>query len=404
MGAMTGGATGATSHDDPTAPLGYRPQLDGVRAVAIVLVMLFHTDKGARASLLPGGFLGVDVFFVLSGFLITSLLIDEDRSTGRIRLRAFWGRRVARLFPLLWALLAVMAFVRWVHPITGMSPPTPMGFVALLGYVGNWIPVTHRGSLMQLEYVWSLSVEEQFYVLWPLLVAGTLSVVARRRRTPAVPDGAMTGTSGQMSVGVLALAGALVVMVGRATVWHHTDYFFNTFLRADGLLLGAALAAARPWWQPRVRRLTANALVVVGTFLVARVVWVSRVGNPEMGTWRLPAVEVGVVLITIGLVARPGIAVARAIGTKPFVWLGRRAYSLYLVHLPIYDLVQAHFGEARPRMRMVWEWPLALLAAHVAHVVIELPAQRFLRRRLHAEHRPADTAPHDIETEAAAPA
>ena len=112
-----------------TAPLGYRPALDGVRAFAIVLVVGFHTDRGGARALLPGGFLGVDVFFVLSGFLITSLLIDERIGTQRIRLGAFWARRIARLFPILWALLAVFAFAKWVHPIAGIHPPTSFGFL-----------------------------------------------------------------------------------------------------------------------------------------------------------------------------------------------------------------------------------------------------------------------------------
>ncbi|MEZ5203230.1 MAG: hypothetical protein R2701_02255 [Acidimicrobiales bacterium] len=116
-------------------PLGYRPQLDGVRALAIAAVVAFHVDRGGRHAA-PGGFLGVDVFFVLSGFLITSLLIDERAGSGRIRLGAFWGG-AARLFPLLWALLALFALARWVHPIAGISPPSPLGFAPLLLYVGN---------------------------------------------------------------------------------------------------------------------------------------------------------------------------------------------------------------------------------------------------------------------------
>lgn len=363
-------------------PLGYQPALDGLRAAAIVLVVAFHTDRGGRLPLLPGGFLGVDVFFVLSGFLITSLLIDEWSGTGRIRLRAFWGRRVARLFPVLWALLAVHAFSKWVRPIAGLGPPSPYGFLALLGYVGNWVPATNHGSLFGLEYVWSLSVEEQFYVLWPLLVAGLLVLGTRRDRR-----------RGTTLIAAVALTGAVTVMVLRAAVFSRTYFFFNTGLRCDGLLLGAVLAATRRWWQPRLSAATATALVAVSAVVLGMVVAVSGTLDPHLPTWQLPALELAVTGLSAGLVAVPTTVLARLTGTKVLVWLGRRSYALYLIHLPVFDVVSAHVSEQRLRLRAAIEIPVALVLAHFAHVLIELPAQRRLRRLLRAEHRPADHAP-----------
>ncbi|MCB1039552.1 MAG: acyltransferase [Acidimicrobiales bacterium] len=356
-------------------PLGYRPQLDGVRALAIAAVVAFHVDRGGRHALLPGGFLGVDVFFVLSGFLITSLLIDERAGSGRIRLGAFWGRRAARLFPLLWALLALFAFARWVHPIAGISPPSPLGFASLLLYVGNWIPATGRPDLFEAQYLWSLSVEEQFYVLWPSLTVVLLAVRSRW----AVASG--------------AIALALTVIVTRPTLFADTNFFFNTFLRCDGLLLGAALAGARHWWQPRLTARAANALVAVGGVAVVWAMVGARVGDPSVAAWRLPLLEVGVIAATAALVASPGGLVGRAVALGPMVWLGRCSYALYLVHLPIFDVLQARYGLDRPRLRAVIEIPLALVVAGVLHRWFELPAQRFLRRTLHVEHRPGDHAP-----------
>lgn len=371
-------ADGAGAGDTP-GPLGYRPQLDGVRALAIALVVAFHIDRGGRLPLLWGGFLGVDVFFVLSGFLITSLLIDERAGAGRIRMGAFWGRRAARLFPLLWALLACFAFARWVHPIAGISPPSTGGFVALLTYVGNWIPATGRPGLYQLQYLWSLSVEEQFYVIWPLAAMGLLTLRSR------------------WAVAAAAGTAALAVMVMRPTVFADTNFFFNTFLRCDGLLLGAALAGTRHWWQPRIDRALSALLLAGGALAVAVAVAGARVGSTQVFTWRLPLLEVGVLALTAALVAVPASLPGRATAWAPLVWLGRCSYALYLVHLPLFDLVQEHVGIDRPRVRALIEVPLALALAAAVHVWFELPAQRFLRTRLRAEHRREDHAPADPE-------
>jgi peptidoglycan/LPS O-acetylase OafA/YrhL len=361
------------------APLGYRPQLDGVRALAIALVVAFHVDRGGRLPVLPGGFLGVDVFFVLSGFLITSLLIDERAGTGRVRLGAFWGRRVARLFPLLWALLAVLAFARWVHPIAGLTPPSTTGFLALLTYVGNWIPATGRPDLFELQYLWSLSVEEQFYVVWPLATAGLLALGRR------------------WAVAVAAGGAALAVVVLRPTAFDHVDFFFHTLLRCDGLLLGAALAATRRWWEPRIDPTRSLALAAAGLGAIAWAVGGAHVGAGDVAAWRLPVLEVGVAALTAALVAAPATPLGVVTGWRPLVFLGRCSYALYLVHLPLFDVIQTHVGLDRPRLRALIELPLAVALAGIVHVAYELPAQRFLRRRLRAEHRRAEHAPAEPE-------
>jgi len=350
----------------PLKPLGYQPALDGVRAVAIALVVLFHTDRGGHLPVLPGGFLGVDVFFVLSGFRITSLLLDERAGTGRIRMRAFWGRRVARLFPLLWALLAVNAFAAWVHPIAGLAPPSPLGFLGLLGYVGNWVPALGHGGLFGLEYVWSLSVEEQFYVVWPLVVAELLALAAGRRRperserSGSTAGQASTARTPPVSVAAVALGAAVLVMVLRPTVFAHTFFFFNTLLRADALLLGAALAATRHLWQPRISPALSKLLIAAAALVI--VVAVADTGNldPSLPTWKLPALEVAVVVLGAALVAAPATSIGRLAGSNPLVWLGRRSYAIYLVHLPLFGILEARLGADRPRLRAVVEIPAAL--------------------------------------------
>src|SRR5579871_5080274 len=171
--------------------LRYQPALDGIRALSILAVLLYH----GSVTWAGGGFLGVEVFFVLSGFLITSLLLREWQETGAVRLGRFWSRRARRLLPALFVLVAVVAVY---YRATG-SDATPLGLqsnaVATLLYFGNWHQIATgssyfaaSGPLSPLQHTWSLAIEEQFYLLWPLLlVAGlwTVGRLSRRRREDA---------------------------------------------------------------------------------------------------------------------------------------------------------------------------------------------------------------------------
>src|SRR5215469_9867848 len=182
--AMPSGAT--TAGPQPSEPaFAYRPALDGVRALAVAAVVLFH----AGVPGLTGGFLGVDAFFVLSGFLITSLLLAEHTRRGRIGLAAFWGRRARRLLPaLLVMLVAVVLTGRYLLPAVEVRLLRGDALAAL-GYVANWRMI-YRGSdyfaqtsaPSPLQHTWSLGIEEQFYLIWPLVVVVVFALFARRAR------------------------------------------------------------------------------------------------------------------------------------------------------------------------------------------------------------------------------
>ena len=386
-------------------PLGHHPALDGVRAAAIVLVVGFHLVL-RHGSAVPGGYLGVDVFFVLSGFLITSLLLDERAATGRIHLRAFWARRAARLLPLLFVVLAGGAVDRWAHPIPGIDSPSPLGLLSIIGYVGNWVAATGHRSLGSFEYTWSLAVEEQFYVLWPLAVAALL--VGHRR------------TVARGRVAAVAAAGAVAAMVARllhwqATLaWHHDDpydfaniarhraagwdtWFFSTGLRADGLLVGAALAATRARWQPGLARRggAASAVVVAGAAVIAWVVATSPVFTDAVPRWSLAVLVLATAVTTAGLVAAPATPVGRLLASRPLVWVGQRSYAIYLLHLPVLDVVTAELRRASLATRTTVGLGAVVLAAHAAHHLVERPAQRHLRRWLRAD-RPVAAEPQPV--------
>src|SRR5262245_21094061 len=205
-------------------PLGYKPELDGLRAVAVMSVLLMHGG-------MPGfhwGYIGVDLFFVLSGYLITSILLREQLRTGQISLLSFYQRRALRLFPA----LAVLCIVFLAYAFFVLRDPTQglREIVVVALYLSNWTRAAGLNFPEWLGHTWSLAIEEQFYLLWPLVL---LAISAARRPIPLL----------------LAVAGAIVaVSCWRLTLVMHgasTDRLYNgTDTRADALLMGVALALA----------------------------------------------------------------------------------------------------------------------------------------------------------------
>ncbi len=219
----------------PARLTGRQPALDGLRAVAVIAVLLFHGGvAGAR-----GGFLGVDVFFVLSGYLITMLLLREQQATGRIALGAFWARRARRLLPALFFVLAAVAVYAafLVEPQARLS--LRLDGLATLGYVGNWRQLGAEGGYFAqgatpspLRHTWSLSIEEQFYLVWPLVVVALLRgrrlTRSRVRRVLVVA-----------AVAALASAVLMSVLLGGDV----SRVYYGTDTRAQSVLVGCALAA-----------------------------------------------------------------------------------------------------------------------------------------------------------------
>ncbi len=316
------------------------PALDGLRGLAVVAVLLFHGGwAGAR-----GGFLGVDVFFVLSGFLITSLLLAERGSTGTISLRRFWSRRARRLLP---ALLLVVAAVAAAAPF--FDPSAQVGLrgdaLAALAYVANWRFVLQGADYFgrtaadsPLNHLWSLAIEEQFYLAWPLVV---LAVARRRRARAWVGAIALTGAAASATAMVLLhRAGA-----GADRVYYGTD------TRAHTVLIGATLAAlldpradgssatAALW--PRAGRLL---LGVAGTgaaaALVAGVALVQG-GEPWLYDGGLPLLSLAAAILVGHAVLLPDGVLGSLLKVGPLCRIGRLSYGLYLWHWPLYLLLTA---------------------------------------------------------------
>jgi peptidoglycan/LPS O-acetylase OafA/YrhL len=350
--------------------------LDGIRALAVAAVLATH----AGIPFLPGGFIGVDVFFVLSGFLITSLLYDELVVTGRIDLGGFWTRRARRLLP---AALVMIVAVLAARPL--FVPDSVGGLrgdaITAALWSGNWRWAlagtdyfAQGGTPSPLQHTWSLAVEEQFYLVWPLLLLVCHAV--KRRRLLAL---SLTGVAAS-AVATYVLAG--VASPGRV--------YFGTDTRAQELLVGAALAALlAPTWrwrsatplgqrspQPAARRPLPFLLSVCGLAALAGIATTADGAPGEFRNGLLLLTALAAAALVAGVVLDSGHPVARLLSTRLFVGTGRISYGLYLWHWPVYLALD---GERTG----LHGYPLAALRVAVtaaiagaSFVLIERPAQR----------------------------
>jgi peptidoglycan/LPS O-acetylase OafA/YrhL len=335
--------------------LTYRPDIDGLRAIAVFAVIVFH----AFPSVAPGGFVGVDIFFVISGFLITGLLASEMRA-GRFSIATFYARRVRRIFPALIVVLAFTFAVGWVLLFPeelkhlGRDISTSAGFVANLSLWSETGYFDRAVETKPLLHLWSLGVEEQFYIVWPLVLALVLRSHARLRVVA--------------SVILLASLVANLALVGR----HPSAAFFSPFTRFWQLMVGALLALRRSGSaidSAQLRQL----LSLVGTALCLGSIFLlsQHVAYPG---WPALLPTVGACLL---IAAGASGIVNRAVLAQPaMVGLGKISYPLYLWHWPLLTFGRILVGgpltlRARAALMIV-----SVLLAWVTYAVVETPVRR----------------------------
>jgi peptidoglycan/LPS O-acetylase OafA/YrhL len=313
----------------------YMPGLDGLRAIAVLAVIVFHLGFNWA----PGGLLGVGIFFTLSGYLITDILLSQISSRGRIELIQFWLARARRLLPALFVMLAIVT--AWV---TIIGPAQPDQFrkavVSSAFYVNNWEQIFANVSYFArfapegpLNHLWSLSVEEQFYIFWPFLMSLGVKLVHER----PLPSGV------RPRLALLAVALAVVASIEMAILYHPSldpsRIYYGTDTRAGGLLFGAALAMV--WPSRRLsRRITPQArntldgLGVLGLVVIALMIW--QVGEFSrflyQGGFVVLSLATAMVLMPL---AHPACRLGTWLGVRPLRWVGVRSYGIYLWQTPI---------------------------------------------------------------------
>jgi peptidoglycan/LPS O-acetylase OafA/YrhL len=325
--------TPTTSSTEPGFRLGYRPWLDGLRGISILAVMVFH----AGLPLTGGGFLGVDVFFVLSGFLITCLLIQEWDRAGSVNLKLFYLRRAARLLPALLLFLAGCCVYAIVLQTPGDARVTYRAALLSLFYVGNWVLAQEPGALGALGHTWSLSVEEQFYLAWPLLLSAMLWIRLRRKWIIVVVSLIVLGSA----------AWRLILAEGGA---HFVRLYCATDTRADALLAGCLAGLLLSWNlipSTRAARLLVRVAAIAGLLTLLCLIPFGAQDDRNLYRGLLTLVALGVSAIIIDVFnSRVRTPIIRILEWPALVWIGRISYGLYLWHYTVFQAIGMRRFEA----------------------------------------------------------
>jgi peptidoglycan/LPS O-acetylase OafA/YrhL len=350
-------------------PAAHIAGLDGLRAVAVGAVIFYHLSPGA----LPGGYLGVDIFFVISGFLITGLLLRERDTTGRIRLGAFWARRARRLLPALALLVLACGTAAW---FLGGDVLVHLGRQVLgaATFSSNWLAIGFGQSYFDntapdlFRNLWSLAVEEQFYLVWPIAVLIIVLIRVRWARFAIVA--------------LLAVASGAAMILLYVPGGDATRVYYGTDTHSFGLAIGAALAILTSRWAVQARWMRV-VLPIVGTLAIAALVcaaFLLPADSPVTYRGGLFGVALLSALAIAGAITTRSV-LGRVLDLSPIRWVGRRSYGLYLWHWPVFVLVVAALPTWDRTGAVGWELGgialvITVLAAVLSYRFIEQPIRR----------------------------
>ncbi|WP_412071087.1 acyltransferase family protein [Paenibacillus alvei] len=351
----------------------YMPGLDGLRALSVIAVIAYHLDlKWA-----PGGLLGVGIFFVLSGYLITDqIILQWKRNNKKFNLKDFWLRRARRLLPAMFAMLAFVAL--WLILFDSSRLAALQGdFASAALYFNNWWLIFHNVSYFEsfgppspIGHLWSLAIEEQFYFIWPIVLMIMLHIVPQRGK-----------------IFLLTLTGAAVSALAMALIYDPgTDpsrVYYGTDTRVFALLIGAALATVWPSQSitEKVSRKVRNILDLtggVGLFIIIYMIW--RTNEYEDSLYYGGFVFLSLITaIVIAVLAHPASRLAKIMGCKPLLWIGRLSYSLYIWHYPVIVLTSPTGAtDSSDSFRILLQLGASLLLAILSWKYIEEPIRNGL--------------------------
>lgn len=362
----------------------YMSGLDGLRAFAVMAVVLYHLN----IDWAPGGLLGVGIFFVLSGYLITDILAGQWERHRRFDLVDFWIRRARRLLPAMFAM--VILVVLWCLVVDHSRLPALAGDVpAALLYVSNWWFIFHKVSYFEsfgpaspLGHLWSLAVEEQFYLIWPLLLALGLKFLPKRIN---------------LAGWILSLAAisALLMAVLYEPGSDPSRVYYGTDTRIFALLIGASLAIVWPSakLKARVSNQARTVLDVVGVgtlFLLGWMIWHTNEYQPFLYRGGMVLIAI-ITALLIAVLAHPASRLAIILGCKPLRWLGKRSYGLYLWHFPVITLSTSQVSTTEPSIiKSIIQVAVSLLLAELSWRYVEQPIRyngfRSLRLKYRLQH------------------
>lgn len=349
------------------ASMGYQPGLDGLRAISVIAVIFYH----AGFSWMHGGFFGVEVFFVVSGFLITTLLIEERAKTGTVSLRQFWIRRVRRLFPALFAMLLAVSTWTALFGSDEQTARLKRDLPWSVFYVNNWgqivgkVPYFQPGDPPLLRHLWSLAVEEQWYVIWPLVFAFVLA----KAKPVQVVRWLLAAVVAVMVLMWWVQRGVPTPIDGPIGFLDGADRvnfnYLSTITRAGGLLLGAAAAFVwQPWKAERAYSVPSRGLDLAtgaGLGVLFCAFYAANLTKGYLYPWVLTLVSI-VSLLLVLIVVHPASVGTRWVLSQPLlVEAGKRSYGWYLWHWPTFVVLDATHGS----------WPRFLVATVIWLAIAE---------------------------------
>jgi peptidoglycan/LPS O-acetylase OafA/YrhL len=392
----------ATTYSQPRPPrvagglsaVPYLPGLDGMRALAVIAVMIYHADS----AWLSGGFLGVEVFFVISGYLITLLLMAEREQTGRVDLVAFWGRRARRLLPALFLMLFLLLTYSMIFKSSVLGKLRG-DLIAALAYVTNWYQIwvgqgyTASNDFVPLRHLWSLAVEEQFYLVWPVVMMlmlrnGTRRVAMTARWLVIAALGVAVATAvlhHSGTIGQCDVTPDAYWNVGGRCISKADTLYLSTITRSSGLLLGAAFAMV---WRPRAimrsrlrdRARLLDLLALVGLGGLFALCWFLHVitvdgADPWLFRGGLLLTALATLLLIAAVTHRHTLT-SRVLALRPLVWVGTRSYGLYLYHWPIYQIIRKVSGNTLSFPQFAVAMVVTAIITEFSFRLVETPIRR----------------------------